>query len=337
MCFNYKLISLTGIKANTPNLQISLPSLTIEKEASSMTSRPSLQSSHLFAFGTVVFWASAYVMTKIALTHFSALSLGILRYGVASAILLIIAVLRRTTLPETRDIPKFLLSGAMGFTLYMITFNIGSQTLTASTGSIIIAMVPIITVLLARLFLKESIRAWCWLAIGIEFAGILLLTLWNGVFSVNAGIFWMLGSALLLSGYNLTQRHYTKKYTAFQSTTYSMLSGTLLLLVFLPDAIPQVASASMEQLLVVALLGVFPSAIAFLLWSKALSVARKTSDVSNYMFVTPLLSTLLEFVVTRKAPDLSTCIGGAVILSGLVLFSTINNRSKKPGSLAKAG
>ncbi len=285
-----------------------------------------LASSHIYAFGTVVLWASAYVFTKVALGYFSSSALGLLRYLAASAVLIIIAVIKKIGLPETRDIPKFFLSGAMGFTLYMVTFNKGSETLTATTGSILIATVPIITALCARFLFQEKIRAAGWAAIGIEFCGVLLLTLWNGVVSINQGVIWMMCAAVLLSGYNLTQRQYSKKYTAFQSTAYSIFAGTLLLLFFLPDAVTQIAAAPVNQILVIIYLGIFPSAIAYVLWTKALSIAEKTSDVTNYMFATPLFSLLLGYIVIFEVPDISTFVGGAVILTGLILFSVVNNK-----------
>jgi drug/metabolite transporter (DMT)-like permease len=285
-------------------------------------------SDQLFAFGTVVLWASAFVFTKVALTYFTASSLGVLRYLSASVVLILIAVVKKIGLPQAKDIPKFFLSGAMGFTFYMVTFNKGSQTLSSSTGSIIIATVPIMTALFARVLFRERIRLLGWVAIAIEFTGILILTLWNGVFSINSGVFWMFGAALLLSGYNLTQRQYSKKYTAFQSTAYSIFAGTLLLLIFLPEAVPQIINAPVHQIFIIIYLGIFPSAVAYVWWTKALSLAKNTSDVTNYMFVTPLLSMLLGYIVIMEVPNISTCLGGSVILFGLILFSIVNRKEK---------
>jgi hypothetical protein len=41
----------------------------------------------------------------------------------------------------------------------------------------------------------------------------------------------------------------------------------------------------------------FPNAIDYLWWSKAFFVAAKTSDVTNFMFITPLLAALMGFVM----------------------------------------
>jgi drug/metabolite transporter (DMT)-like permease len=39
------------------------------------------------------------------------------------------------------------------------------------------------------------------------------------------------------------------------------------------------------QYLYIALLGIFSSAIAYIAWTKAFSLAKQTSQVSNYMFL----------------------------------------------------
>jgi EamA-like transporter family. len=139
----------------------------------------------------------------------------------------------------------------------------------------------------------------------------------------------MLAAALLLSGYNLVQRSVTKRYPPLQTTVYSVFTGTILLLVFLPQTVPQLQRASFREIAVIAFLGLFPSAIAYLLWSKALSLADKTSEVTNFMFVTPLLSMIFGYIIIFELPSVSTLIGGMVILFGFVLFHTSQEKQAK--------
>ena len=223
-----------------------------------------------------------------------------------------------------KDFPKFLLAGVLGFALYMITFNQASKSLTAATGSVVIASAPILTALFARIIFKEKIRPLGWLAIAVEFSGILVLTLWSGILSVNAGILWMFGAAVCISSYNLLQRSLLKKYSPLQATAYSVFAGTLFLLVYLPDAAIQFGNAPLYQLLVMGFMGVFPSALAYMLWAKALTMAQKISDVTNYMFVTPLLAALMGFLIMGEIPTLATCVGGLMIFTGLLLFKKSN-------------
>ena len=65
-----------------------------------------------------------------------------------------------------------------------------------------------------------------------------------------------------------------------------MTCGAILLLPFAGEAIVQAGNTPLQVLAVVVYLGSMPSATAYLLWSKAFSLAKKTSDVTNFQFLT---------------------------------------------------
>lgn len=276
---------------------------------------------HPYAIITILFWSMAFVYTRLALNYFSAFSLGFLRYFTASLVLILMVLFMKLKLPKLSDIKWFLLSGATGFFLYMITFNKGCETLSSATSSVIIAMTPIITALLARIFYHEQLKKQQWAAILVCFAGVIVLTVIEGGFTVNIGILWLISAAVLISLYNLLQRKLTKRYTAVQSTAFSIFAGTLLLSVFLPESVSMVVDAPPIQLVYILFLGIFPSAIAYISWAKAFAKAAHTSSVSNYMFVTPLLASILGVIIGHETIDLSAIIGGAIIIFGLLLFN----------------
>ena len=276
---------------------------------------------HPYAMVTIVFWSLAYVLTRLTLQYFSAFSLGFLRYFVASCALLVIAVLTKMQLPGRKDLPWFLAAGGIGFFFYMIAFNQGQVTVTAATGSVVIATVPVITALFARFLYGEKLMSFQWWAIGVEFLGVTVLTLMNSTFSINTGLLWLFLAALALSLYNLLQRKLTKTYTALQASAYSIILGTCMLAVFAPTAIREVSQAPAMQYFYLAVLGVCSSAVAYVSWAKAFSKAKKTSQVSNYMFVTPFLTSILGFLLAGEVPDRATLIGGGIILLGVFLFN----------------
>ncbi|AFS79758.1 drug/metabolite exporter, EamA family [Gottschalkia acidurici 9a] len=278
----------------------------------------------VYAFITVLLWASAFVFTKIALVAFTPEALGSIRYLFASSLLLIFAVIKRTSLPKLKDIPLFFLSGFAGFSMYVYAFNKGSVSISAATSSILISTAPIITAILARIFYKEKINKMCWLAIGMEFSGILIITLNDGVFSINRGIGWILVSALCIGVYNILQRNLLKKYTPFESTTYSIFAGTILLTLFLKDGLIQLSQANILQIVNVICLGILPGAVAYLLWVTAISKATKITTVTNFMFITPLLSTILGLLIIKEVPSTITIVGGCVIIAGSILFQKLS-------------
>jgi drug/metabolite transporter (DMT)-like permease len=288
---------------------------------------------HPYAVMAIVGWALAYVYTRVALQHFSAYSLGFLRYFLASCVLAALVALFKVRPPAKKDLGLFLTSGILGFSLYVIVFNIGSATVTSATASVIVSTAPVITALLARVFYGERLSALQWFAIAVEFIGVAVLALGNGIFMLNAGVLWLALAALALGSYNLTQRTLTRSYTAFQASAFSIFAGTLVLAVFAPSSIGELPGAPPDQLYAVAILGVFSSGAAYVAWSKALETADDTSSVSNYMFLTPFAAALLGFIIAGEVPDSSTLLGGTIILAGVLAFNLGKRRARKDSGL----
>jgi drug/metabolite transporter (DMT)-like permease len=235
--------------------------------------------------------------------------------------LIIAAIILKIKMPGKKDLKWFLLSGLSGFSLYIMAFNKGCETVSASTSSIIIATVPVITALLARFIYKEKIGYLQYCAIIIEFSGVVILSMTNGIFTINVGIIWLLLAAFLLSAYNILQRKLTKEYTALQTTIYSILFGAILLFVFLPGTIKEIENAPMIQYLYIAFLGIFSSALAYISWSTAISKAKETSSVSNYMFLTPFLTSIFGLILLDEKLDIRTIVSGIIILVGMLLYN----------------
>ncbi|MHC1772861.1 MAG: DMT family transporter [Flexilinea sp.] len=276
---------------------------------------------HLYAIIAILCWTLAYVYTKLALQYYSPMSIGFLRYLLASILLIIVLIIGKVKPPQKKDFLWFFASGTLGFSLYMVVFNTGMKQVTSATSSILISTAPIFTALLAWILFKENLQAYQWIAVTMEFVGILLLTLIGGNFSSNSGVFLLLFCAVMLAFYNLIQRKLTKTYTALQITSYSILIGTVMLSVFSPTALRELKNAPTDQIVNIIILGIFPSAIAYVSWTQAIAKAKKTSQATIYMFFIPLLSALTGFLIAGEKLELSTILGGTVIIFGMLLFN----------------
>jgi len=287
-----------------------------------------------YAFATVVLWSTAYVYTKVALAFFTPGPLGLVRCAVASiAFLVVLPAMGRGHggffVPAARHLPLFAASGLSGFTLYLLAFNEGSISLNPTTNCIVISTAPILTAALARMFFGERLPVLRWVALALAFGGVVVMNGGGSGFVLAPGMGWVLVAAVLLSLYNVVQRTLARHYGAVQIAAWSFFAGTLFLLYCLPQAVAEMRAAPAHALWLVLLLGIFPSAAAYLLWTRALSLAPRTSLVTNYMFLTPFLSMLLDFAVTGGLPGASTFAGGAIILGALLMFSVAGQRARK--------
>lgn len=278
----------------------------------------------LLGFMTVVLWSIAFPMSKVAMNHYDPFSLGFLRVLVASITLLIIGKKVGIRLPKRNDIVLFILSGACGFGIYLFAFNKGIQTLTSASSSIVIALTPVMTAIAANFIYGEKLTKIGWITIATAFLGVVTMTLWDGVLSINTGILWTLGAAVVFCFYNLLNRKLSNMgYTGIEIVTYSMISSVFILSPFMKSSIAEVSTAGGYDIFVLLLLGILSSAIAYYLWSQALTMAENTSDVTNFGFLTPFLATLLGGIILGELPNLGTVIGGLIIISSIIIFSKL--------------
>ena len=273
------------------------------------------------AFIAIFFWATAFVLTKVVLKEVDVTTLGVLRYFFAAIIVIFILIKQKISLPKLKDILAFVFAGFSGYAGYIVFFNMATLLSSPSTLSVINALAPAITAIVAYFIFNEKIKIIGWISMGISFCGILILTLWNGTLTVNKGVIYMLIGCVLLSLYNISQRYLTKKYSSFDVSMYSMLIGGILLVVYSPSSVRNIFSISFNSLILIIYMSVFPSIISYFFWTKAFEIAKHTTEVTSFMFVTPVLATLMGIIILGDIPKLSTLIGGVVIILGMIIFN----------------
>ena len=273
---------------------------------------------------TIFLWASAYPLTKIAQTHFTPIPISFIRSFIAGFFMLAIGRMHGMQLPKKKHIPLFLASGALGYVIYTVAMNIGLMTLPSATCSLLVATSPIMTAIIASKVYDEKINLVSWIAIFIAFAGVAILLLWDsgGQFTIDAAMLWMLLSAASWAGYNImTRKLVALGYTSAQITCFSMIAAAFWLCFWSADGFRETYTAEWIHILALLYLAIISNALGCILWGKAMAYAEKTSEVANFMFLSPLLSALMSFILLREVPGMGTFIGGAVIIGGLLLFN----------------
>jgi len=274
----------------------------------------------IFALMSVVIWGVASVLLRLTFDSFSSITLVTARVWLAAITMIIICRVKKLPPPRLRDFPIFLAGGAIGYAVYLVVQYIGFIYVTAATGNVVLASTTLFTALIALVVFREKIRPLGWLFSGVSFAGLLILVFWNGVLSINIGIVYHLIAALLFSGYCLIQRLMTQRYTAIQCCAYSMTAGAIIMTPFLPDAIRDIAAAPPSAVVTFIYLGTIASGISFTFWSKAFALAKRTADVSNFLFLPPFVASIVAYAFFGELPDWGTVIGGVIIIFGLWMF-----------------
>ncbi len=270
----------------------------------------------------LVLWASAFAGIKAGLTAYGPGQLALLRFGTASLVLAVYALVVRMRMPARRDLPRLALAGLTGITIYHVALNYGEVKVSAGAASLLIAAGPVFTALMSVVFLGERLRWVGWLGIGISFAGVALISFGEGGgFTFEPAALLVLLSAVSTAAYFILSKEPLTRYSALEMTSYAIWLGTIPMLVFLPGLVSQIAVAPAPATLAVIYLGVFPGAIAYVLWSYALA-RMPASILSTFLYLSPALAILIAWLWIGELPELLTLVGGALAVAGVVVVNT---------------
>lgn len=179
---------------------------------------------------------------------------------------------------------------------------------------------PLLMVVLAPLFLKDvQLRALHVIAALLGFAGAAVAILGTSTGSTSSSWSWgylpALASAFIWASYSLlTQR--VPPFSTSAIGLFGLVSGLLSLLCHW--ALEPQTSLSMQDWLLIAVMGLGPLGAAFFLWDKALKLgdARQIGILS---YITPLASTALLMLVSGRPLSWSIGLAAAMIIGAAML------------------
>ncbi|MCF6136489.1 DMT family transporter [Pseudalkalibacillus berkeleyi] len=284
----------------------------------------------LMAFTTVVIWGSTFAAIRASLHGgYSAGHLVLTRYGIASIIFILIALIPRVKIrvPHRKDLFKILILGFVGISLYNIGVTFGELTISAGNAGMLIGSTPIFTALIAVSFLKEKLGKSGWIGMFIGFIGILLITLGtsDATLRISIGAVLVLMAAIATSVFFVFQKSLHIRYSPLELTAYFTWAGTIPFLFFSPGLIETIQNATLEANLSALYTGIFPASVAYLTWATALSLGR-ASSVTSMLYIEPVVAIFTAWIWLQEWPSTLSLIGGLIAISGVVVVNGIDRR-----------
>ncbi len=282
----------------------------------------------VLALVSTILTASANALSKIGLEGFAPITMAFLRHFFTAVFFLVLAIIYKVKPPKWKDVWWFVLTGFSGFAFFTILFNIGLITTNVSTASIILGTFPIMTIILAAIVFKDKIPLFGYIAVAIEFIGMIVLFADQGAIVITIGAVLILLSAFLLAVYNVAQKHLLKRYRPIDIITYSIITCLIMMSFAIPETISQWKEASQRAIWAVIVLGILPSGVGTILWSLAVSKATSVTTVTNFAFLTPFISILIGLILVYEPLEPKTILGGVIVIGGSILFEYVNERHK---------
>lgn len=267
----------------------------------------------------VTVWSLAFVAIRAGLSGYTPGALALLRFTIASFCLL---PLFPRALPLSLNRNQVLLcmtTGVVGIAAYAILLNTAEKTVPAALASFVAGQTPIVTSLLAVIWLRERPALITVVGIIVSCIGVSIIVAFaNVAISINSGLILVAIAVVCGSMHSIMQKHLLFSLSPYVVTALSTWFATGFLLIFLPDLIKCVKTAPVDATVAVIFLGIVPSTLGQWLWTYALSrtlVVRATA----YLYAMPLFSTIFGWWLLNEIPATTSLLGGMVALVGAAL------------------
>jgi drug/metabolite transporter (DMT)-like permease len=275
-------------------------------------------------------WASTFIVTKAAFAEISPLAFAFVRFalmiGLAFAVLAARGPRRGVQLntPTRRDLPRFLAAGLCGYTLYQLGFVLGLERTSPFASSLLIAMVPLFTLLfLALRGERTPARGWAGLAIALVGVVVFLADRWGSQAGTLLGDALSVGAAVAFALYGVVNRPLARDYPPETYTAYTLLAGGVpLMAIATPAALDQNWGAiSTLGWLGILYMVVLPVYVAYMLWNWAIA-RRGAATATSFSLLVPIASGALSAWLFGEQFGALKLLGAALVLAGLAIIRT---------------
>lgn len=270
---------------------------------------------------TLLIWSTTFAAQRAGLAYFDPGHLVLLRWGAAALLLLAYGSVTGMRAPARRDLPAVFLAGALGFGVYQIALAYGQTGISAGTAGLLINLSPVSTLVIAALLRLETVSGRMWAGLAVSFAGLLMLGLARDGFGGSpAHAALVVFAAASFGGYVHVTKLLLRRYTPLEVTTYAICAGVLPFGVWAPGSVTAVVSAPLAGQLTLAYLALFPGAIAYVTWSRAIAVLPG-SVAARGLYLVPVAGLAVAWAWLGEVPSAMAVVGGLVVIAGVVFAS----------------
>ena len=279
---------------------------------------------HFLAAVVVLIWGCTFINSKVLLNHgMEAHEIYALRFLFAYVCILFISP-RKLWSDSWQDELRMFVLGITGGTLYFITENEAVRIGYVNNVSFIVCTAPMVTTLLALIFIKE-VKATRNLVVGTILATLGVgFVIFNGHFVLNLnplGDMLALCACLCWAIYSILLKNVSEKYSAVFITRKVFFYGLVTVLpVFIFSPWHFSLNSFMRPVVWgnLLFLGFVASFMCFVLWSWV-SKQLGALVASNYIYLNPISTVVFSAIFLGETMTLMAFIGSSMILFGVYL------------------
>lgn len=289
---------------------------------------------HLSGVIAMVFWGISFVWSTQVYQNLNPTATIFLRLVVATIFFTaILFAFRLNEKVNKEHLGLFALAAMFEPFLYFIFEGYGLKNTSPIIGSAIVAMIPLVTPIAARIFLKEHLSAMNVVGLIVSFVGVIVMLL-NKNLELTAspkGIIFLSGCVLVAVGYSIALIRLTKLYKPLTITWMQNIIGMLYfipLVIIMEHFEPSNFANVKDYIVPLVCLGVFCSAISYSLWAFAYSKLG-ASKANVYTNLIPVFTAIFSYFIIKEELTVNKIIGIVLVVLGLV-FSQMKTKSHIP-------
>lgn len=287
-----------------------------------------------FALVAVMLWGLAFPLIQEGLESFGPVTLGFLRFVLASAVLMGFVLLRypaqQIKSTVLREWKPLLALGLLYVTIPNIAQNVALQSGTSSIASVIQSSGPVMTLAFAVVLLKERLTTMKGIGTIIALSGTILLVTSGGISFGNEDF---MGNLLILASaatYGLawvTAKRMLERSQPMLIIGLSIAIGTLILGLVTPFEENRISNVSTEALVNLGILGIFCAGVSSVFYLRSLE-KQEVSRMAFLIYLMPVFASLFAWILRGEGVETWTAVCGVVIVVGIVVA---NQSSQEKG------
>lgn len=271
-----------------------------------------------------IMWGLSFVASKYAMTHgLGPFSLAMIRYLFTPLFLLVIFLCSKEKIVfPKKDWHLMVLSGLFGITIYFFCENTGVLYTTAANASLIIAAIPVFTMLSGAVLHHRLPGKTQWIGGLLSLFGVYLVVISNREGSNSlTGNLLMLGACLCWVVYIEITDILVRRYTSLEITFWQSVFAALSLIPFgLSEGVDFGKVKPEVYLIVIGFLALVCSGLCFTLYAFSI---QELSPVRSAIFINlnPLVAVLGSVFLLGETASIIQLIGGIIILVSIFLVN----------------
>ncbi len=278
---------------------------------------------------TIFFWAINTVIAKAVVMEIKPMALSFYRWVLAFIFILPFAIphLKKDIILIKQNLGILFILSIPSVAVYNSLVYFGAQYTSATNISLVVATMPVMTILFSWVMNREKPFALQAFGIMISIIGVLIIIShgsWQvlSTLSFNPGDLLIVLSIAAWSFYSVLLKKNEINISSISLLTILIFFGTLCILPFYvwEFSVFQGFELKITTVIIFLYLGIFPSIVSYLCWNFGVKTVG-ASIASVFMYLLPVFTSIIAYLFLNENLFIYHFAGGLLILFGLIMSS----------------